>query len=91
MIAPFSVKWPPRTARDVDDTHDYIASDRPKAAAEIKQRLVAAADSLSDFPNRGREAGQSRELVAIYPFIMRYRVTKDLVVILRITHGARRP
>jgi plasmid stabilization system protein ParE len=91
MPAPLSVEWSPRAARDLADIHDYIAADRPKTAAEIKQSLVAAGDSLSLFPNRGREAGRSRELVAVYPFIMRYRVTSVRVVILRIKHGARQP
>jgi plasmid stabilization system protein ParE len=85
------VEWSPRAAREVDETYEYIARGSPKAAAQIKQGLVDAADSLSLFPNRGRRAGRSRELVVVRPFIMRYRVTPGSVIVLRIKPGAQRP
>ncbi len=91
MTSALPVEWSPRAAREVDEIYDYIANDSPKAAAQIKQGLVDAADSLSLFPNRGRKAGRARELVVARPFIMRYRVTGYQVVILRIKHGAQHP
>jgi len=35
--------------------------------------------------------GEVRELVAIRPYIVRYRITADAVQIVRIKHGAQRP
>ena len=52
--------------------------------------LIALADSLAEFSERGREAGDGRrEMTIVPPYILRYRVEKDRVVILRIRHGAR--
>jgi plasmid stabilization system protein ParE len=55
--------------------------------------LFAAGDSLENFPHRGRPVPgtNSRELVSVCPYIIRYRVAGDDVVIQRVRHGARRP
>ena len=90
MAPPLKIEWSPRADRELEAIHEYIAAERPKVAAAMKEKLVAAADSLSVFPDRGREVGRSRELVAVYPFVMRYRVARDRVVILRLRHGAQR-
>jgi plasmid stabilization system protein ParE len=70
----------------------YIGQFSPLAAQRFSARLVRAAENLALQPNIGRSVGAgSRELVTIAPYIIRYRVTDDAVVILRIRHGARRP
>jgi len=54
-------------------------------------RLVAAAESLSEHPLRGRSTGGGRRaLVAIAPYLIRYRITDETVEIITIRHGARR-
>jgi plasmid stabilization system protein ParE len=51
---------------------------------------VALADSLAEFPHRGRDAGEGRrEMTTVWPYILRYRVEDDRVIVLRIRHGAR--
>jgi len=59
----------------------------------LAERLSAAGDSLSFFPDRGRPVRGTglRELTVVYPYIIRYRITADHVRILRVRHGARRP
>lgn len=55
-------------------------------------RLIAAGNSLSDFPERGRPAsGGTRELVIVAPYVLRYRVIDDTAYILRVRHRARKP
>jgi plasmid stabilization system protein ParE len=51
-------------------------------------RLVSAAMSLSEHPDRGRAVGRFRELATVPPYLIRYQVTADRVEILRIKHGA---
>lgn len=51
-------------------------------------RLVSAAMSLEDHPNRGRSAGRFRELATVPPYLIRYKVTADTVEVLRIKHAA---
>ena len=55
----------------------------------MAQRLQLAASSLAEFPMRGRPVGRLRELVAVQPYIIRYRIIADgSVQIIRIRHGA---
>lgn len=54
-------------------------------------RILEAADNLTRFPYRGRAVPQTqvRETTIAYPYIIRYRVERERVVILRVRHGAR--
>jgi toxin ParE1/3/4 len=54
--------------------------------------IIEAGNSLTVFPYRGRQVPgtQLRETAFSRPYIIRYRVDPDLVVILRVRHGARR-
>ena len=70
----------------------YIGQFSPLAAQRMTVRLRAAAAALRAFPERGRLAGSGmRELTIVPPYVIRYRVGQDAVVILRIKHGARAP
>ena len=63
---------------------------RQLAAQRMALRLRAAADSLRDYPERGRSIpGGRRELTIINPYLIRYRCDGEIVVILRTRHGAR--
>ncbi len=75
---------------DLRHIRRYIADHNPEAASRIAVQLVAVCDRLEFFPNRGRlglVAG-TRELVAIRPYVIVYRVGADTVEILRVWHGA---
>jgi plasmid stabilization system protein ParE len=64
----------------------------PAALREIA-RILAAGDSLENFPHRGRPVPGTplRELTLPDPYIIRYRIAADHVRILRVRHGRRRP
>lgn len=87
------VVWTRTALRGVWRAYDYIFDFNPQAAAHMAEALFAAGDSLVNFPHRGRPVpGTSmRELVGVSPYIIRYRVDRDEVVILRVRHSARRP
>ena len=62
------------------------------AASRMGQMLIDAANSLERFPNRGRPISRGRrELLSVWPYVIRYRVDDDTVIILRVRHGAQRP
>ena len=68
----------------------YIAAFNPAAATRFGERLIEVADSLANFPERGRDAGEGRrEMTTVRPYVLRYRIEGDRVVILRIRHAAR--
>jgi plasmid stabilization system protein ParE len=69
---------------------EYVEAFNPAAARRLGERLIEAADSLAEFAERGRDAGLGRrEMTTVWPYVLRYRVEMDQVVILRIRHGAR--
>lgn len=84
--------WSPRAADDLSSIRDYIGQFNPSAASRFAARLVAAAESLADLSERGRPVNSKRrELIVVWPYIIRYRIEAERVVILRVRHGARRP
>lgn len=86
------VVWTPPALRDLEAIETYIAQFSPLAAQRMASRLRSAAQDLEQHAERGRSfRGGRRELVVIRPYLIRYRVDGDTVVILQIRHGARRP
>jgi plasmid stabilization system protein ParE len=88
---PRDVVWTARAKRDLDMIRAEIAKDAPIAAARFVARLVAAGESLEAFAERYRASGRAREIVTVRPYLIRYRVESEAIVILGVRHGARRP
>jgi len=77
---------------DLRGIREYIRQFNPDAAARVAAALVAAVDRLRNLPDRGRGIGSSRrELLAVWPYVIRYRIDGEVVVVLRVRHGKRRP
>lgn len=84
------VIWLPETIVALNAIRDYIGRSNPAAADTLTDKLKSAGESLAYFPNRGRPAGRYRELATVPPYVIRYRVAKDVVYIVRIKHGRQR-
>lgn len=85
----YKIVWTDEAIAQLEAIGAYIAIDDPRAATDLADRLIALADSLAEFPRRGRVAEEnSREMTTVWPYILRYRVKGDTVVIRRIRHGA---
>lgn len=86
------VEWRPSALADRDAILDYLEPLNPHAASNLLRALVLAGDSLALFPQRGRPglALGTRELVAVWPYLIVYEVdpAAAMVRILRIWHGA---
>jgi plasmid stabilization system protein ParE len=86
----YEVAWTDEAVGHLEAIVGYVAALNPAAAERLGQRLVALANSLETYPNRGRDAGEGRQDISVvWPYIMRYRVVGETVLILRIRHGAR--
>ncbi|ODT89786.1 type II toxin-antitoxin system RelE/ParE family toxin [Phenylobacterium sp. SCN 70-31] len=86
------VVWSVEAQVNLDAIRAYIGYFNPAAARRVAVRLVAAAESLAEFPDRGRPVRHGhRELVAVAPYLIRYFVAGDDVVIATVRHGARSP
>ena len=89
-----AVVWSPTAVAQLRAIRTYIAQFNPRAAGTVAAHLLRAGNSLENFPHRGRPVGgtEMRELVANYPYIIRYRVGRDgNVRILRVRHTSRGP
>ena len=81
------------TARDcVDEILAFISADSPAAAAKVLDVILAAAESLCVFAERGRvvpeiESRAIREIF-VYRYRLMYQVSGDEVRILAVLHGA---
>jgi toxin ParE1/3/4 len=84
------VEWRPAALADLEAIFAYLLPRNPHAAERVVQELAIAADSLAGFARRGRpgRVEGTRELVVVHPYILVYEMRRDLVVVLRIWHGA---
>ncbi|PZQ62924.1 MAG: type II toxin-antitoxin system RelE/ParE family toxin [Sphingomonas taxi] len=86
------VVWTDQAIEQLDLIVAYVELFDGLAAERLRTRLFDVGSSLCDFPHRGRPVGDGRrELVTVPPYVLRYRTEGDLVFIIGVRHGARRP
>lgn len=86
------VIWTDKALAGLTTIVDWISKDRPRAAIRIADKIMRAGDSLDHFPERGRILSRDRrELIVMAPYLIRYRVEGDRVIILEVRHAAREP
>ena len=82
--------WRPMALLDRETIMGHIALDNPAAAIDLDQDFEAKAENARQRPKlykAGRVKG-TREIVVRPNYVMVYRVTGDLVEVLRILHAA---
>jgi toxin ParE1/3/4 len=85
------VRWTAAAASDLENIADYLFEKTPQNAARLIREICEAAFALRIYPNRGRPGKKSgtRELVLpALPYIVVYKVGRDVLHIARILHGA---
>jgi toxin ParE1/3/4 len=89
-----TILWSPEAIEDLNSLRAYIAEDDPVAARRVAlHNLRSIEQSLPDSPQMGRpgRVPGTRELVIPKtPFIVPYRLQRNVIQILRVYHGARR-
>ncbi|MGD0271825.1 MAG: type II toxin-antitoxin system RelE/ParE family toxin [Candidatus Sulfotelmatobacter sp.] len=88
---PVEIVWSPRSLARLREIRDYIAKDKPDAAARLAMRIVSLVEALREHPFLGRAGGEPgvRELiVGGTPYLIFYRVRANRVTIATIWHGA---
>jgi len=87
------IVWTEPALRDLASARAYIARDKPSAADDQVDRIVAAVAGLVRFPESGRPGRRlgTRELVVgRTPYLVPYRVRGETIEILRVLHGRQR-
>jgi len=87
------LRWSPAAAEDLFRIIEYIRQENPAAAQRIAKTIYESAGSLKSFPNKGRtgRVEGTRELpLPPLPFVVVYRISKDIVEIASVIHGAQK-
>ena len=82
--------WRPMTLADRDAIMVYISQDSPAAAIDLDLEFEAKAENARLRPKlykAGRVKG-TREIVVRPNYVMIYRITGDVVEVLRVLHAA---
>ena len=89
-----NILWSPEAIEDLTLLRAYIAQDDPAAARRVALHIIHNIEQLlPDNPQMGRpgRVPGTRELVIPKtPFIVPYRLHRNVVQILRVYHAARR-
>jgi len=83
------ILWTEGANSNLDQVEEYIAQDNPPAAVAAVNKIIEAAQMLSDYPTigkRGRERGTRELVVAGLPFIIIYVAHQEELVIIRVLH-----
>lgn len=83
------ILWTEGANGNLDQVEEYIAQDNPPAAVATVNKIIEAAQMLSDYPTigkRGRERGTRELVVAGLPFIIIYVAHQEELVIIRVLH-----
>lgn len=87
------VLWTEPALDGIARAYDYLYDFNPQAAMQVAANIREVGDGLGKFPYRGRPVPHTamRDVMTAYPYIIRYRISGDDVIILRVRHTARRP
>jgi toxin ParE1/3/4 len=83
------IRWTTEAADQLEAIVSHIREKNPEAAHAVAQAILDRVGELQSFPGIGRpgEKKGTRELVSS-PYVIVYRLHKDVAEILHIWHGA---
>ena len=85
------LRWTREAATDLERIAEYLVQHVPERAAALVRTIYEAPSLLLDFPLRGRpgkKAGTRELVMPSLPYVIVYTVRDDVVVVVRILHGA---
>jgi addiction module RelE/StbE family toxin len=88
------VRYNRRAVRDLVEIADYIRERSPNAAERVRARIEGLIGGLATFPYQGSptdEPGIRRLVATPFPYLIFYRIKGEMVIVLHIRHGRRRP
>ena len=93
----YHILWTETARKDMQDILLYIHQDNPVAARQTLKRIQTRAETLTQFPQRGRQVPELKDLalhheyreLIEYPWRLIYRIDQQQVYILAILDGRR--
>ncbi len=83
------VRWTRKALVNLDSAVEYIATDKPTAAADVAQKIWDTAKMLAEQPGMGRPGrvpGTRELIIPGLPYILPYLEKDGTVFILRVMH-----
>jgi len=87
------IRWTEPAATALGKIQDYIASENPRAAFEVAQRIRIAVSQLQEHPRVGRPGrvrGTYELVIHDLPYVVPYRIKNEEVQILSVYHTSRK-
>ena len=91
----YTVRILRRAENDLQDIYDRIASDSPRRAVEMVERILDRIESLNELPSRGAQPRAARlkkksfRFLVEKPYHIFYKVGPSQVWVHRVLHGKR--
>ena len=89
-----NIIWSPEAIGDLVSLRAYIAEDDPAAARGVVLHIIHNVEQLlPNHPQMGRPSrvpGTRELVIPKTPFVVPYRLQRNVIQILRVYHGARR-
>jgi toxin ParE1/3/4 len=87
------LSWSPEALEDVEQIAAYIERDSVWYAQAVVSRFMAAAESMREFPERGRVVPELRDESVrecfVYSYRLIYKIASVKTLILAVVHGHR--
>jgi plasmid stabilization system protein ParE len=85
------LQWTTSANHDLVRLHAFLNPLNPRAAAQIVQQLVAAAEQLLTYPQLGERlpefAPRDVRRLIVGDYELRYELTDTTIIVLRLWHG----
>lgn len=84
----------PKFVDDITDAYAWIAGESPRTAHRLLDEIEAVVGLLQEYPEIGRQRDELRPGVRSFRIdrfrhVVFYRLESDVVILLRLIHGAR--
>ncbi len=85
--------WSPKSIKNLEEISEYISINSPFYAPVFIQKILNSVERLKDFPNSGRIVPEFnnknlREII-FHNYRIVYRLRRNFVEIVLVTHGAK--
>ena len=87
------VRWLPEALDDLKRLYEFIESHSSQAADQAVNTLIAAAESLAEFPEKGRPWDLEQDFreqpvrFGARGYVIRYQTFEDQVIVVRVWHA----
>jgi len=84
--------WSLRANRDLDHIYDFISRDNPRAAIDMLDTILLAAENLTQHPKigrRGRVESTHELVIPNTPYVIIYIFARPIIEIAAILHQSR--